>query len=127
MSGKSTLLKQVGLIQIMAQMGSFVPAEFASFPIADKLLSRVGFNNDIETNCSTFMLEMKEMSYILKNVTPKSLVLIDELGHGTGVEEAVSLCWAISEKLLQSKAFVLFATHFLQLTRLEHLYYKVSS
>jgi DNA mismatch repair protein MSH4 len=126
MSGKSTLLKQVAVLQVMAQIGSYIPAEFASFRICDKLFSRIGSNDDIQTNCSSFMIEMKEMSYIIRNITPNSLVIIDELGRGTSVEEGVGLCFAISEHLIQSQAFTLFATHFLELTKLENYYYNVS-
>jgi len=126
MSGKSTLLKQVAVLQVMAQIGSYVPAEFASFRICDKLFSRIGSNDDIETNCSTFMIEMKEISYILRNLTENCLIIIDELGRGTSIEEGVGLCFAICEQLIQSKAFTFFATHFLELTKLENYYFNVS-
>src|SRR6266496_2491944 len=112
MSGKSTYLKQVALLQIMAQMGSFIPAEEATFRITDQIFSRVGSNDDIATNCSTFMMEMKEISYIIQQANEKSLIIIDELGRGTSVEEGVGLCHAISEHLLKTGAFTLFATHF---------------
>nr|XP_039269249.1 mutS protein homolog 4-like [Styela clava] len=127
MSGKSTYLKQVALLQIMAQIGSFVPAEYASFRLSDQIFSRVGSDDDIETNSSTFMVEMKEINYIIQNVTGNSLVIIDELGRGTSSEEGVGLCWAISEFLLSQKAFTLFATHFLELCRLEKIYPNVEN
>ncbi|XP_067119866.1 mutS protein homolog 4-like [Centruroides vittatus] len=122
MSGKSTYLKQVALLQIMAQLGCFVPAEYASFRITDQLFSRIGSNDDMESNLSTFMLEMKEMNYILQNCTENSLIIIDELGRGTSVEEGISICFAICEHLISLKCFTLFTTHFLQLTDLDLLY-----
>ena len=126
MSGKSTLLKQVAIHQVMAQIGSFISAEFATFRIIDKLFSRIGNNDEIETNSSTFMVEMREMSYILNNLSNNSLVIIDELGRGTSVEEGVGMCFAICEHLLQTNAFTLMATHFIELTKLENFYLNVS-
>ncbi|KAM9801441.1 mutS protein homolog 4 [Neosynchiropus ocellatus] len=123
MSGKSTYLKQVALCQIMAQIGSFVPAEYASFRVADQIFTRIGVDDDFETSCSTFMLEMKEVSYIVHNASARSLIIIDELGRGTGAEEGFGICLAICEFLLNLKAFTLFATHFLELCQcLESLY-----
>ncbi|XP_028395701.1 mutS protein homolog 4-like [Dendronephthya gigantea] len=122
MSGKSTYLKQIALLQIMAQIGSFVPAEYASFRIARQLFTRIGSDDDIETNSSTFMLEMKEINYILQNVTNDSLIIIDELGRGTSSEEGLAICYSICEHLLANKAFTFFATHFLQLTTMDGLY-----
>uniref|UniRef100_H3C5D0 MutS homolog 4 n=1 Tax=Tetraodon nigroviridis TaxID=99883 RepID=H3C5D0_TETNG len=117
MSGKSTYLKQVALCQIMAQIaqGSYVPAAYASFRIADQIFTRIGVDDDFETNSSTFMLEMKEISYILHNISDRSLVIIDELGRGTSAEEGIGLCHSVCEFLLSLKAFTLFATHFLEL------------
>ncbi|XP_035824498.1 mutS protein homolog 4 [Aplysia californica] len=126
MGGKSTYLRQVALLQIMAQIGSFVPAQFASFRIADQIFSRIGSDDDMESNSSTFTLEMKETNYILQNVTDNSLVIIDELGRGTSAEEGVGICWAISECLLKKKAFTFFVTHFRQLTDLNRNYPNVS-
>lgn len=125
MSGKSTYLKQVALLQITAQLGCYVPAEYASFRITDQLFSRIGSNDDIETNSSSFMLEMKEMNYILQNCTEKSLIIIDELGRGTCVDEGIGICFAICEHLISLKCFTLFTTHFLQLTDLDLLYANV--
>ncbi|KAK0063937.1 mutS protein 4-like isoform X1 [Biomphalaria pfeifferi] len=122
MAGKSTYLRQVALLQIMAQIGSFVPAQYASFRITDQIFTRLGSDDDMESNSSTFTLEMKESNYILQNITDNSLVIIDELGRGTSAEEGIGLCWAISENLLKTKAFIFFVTHFKQLTNLKRNY-----
>ncbi|XP_056248692.1 mutS protein homolog 4 isoform X3 [Seriola aureovittata] len=127
MSGKSTYLKQVALCQVMAQIGSFVPAEYASFRVADQIFTRIGVDDDFETNCSTFMLEMKEISYIIHNVSDRSLIIIDELGRGTSAEEGIGICHSVCEFLLSLKAFTLFATHFLELCQLESLYPNVEN
>ncbi|XP_026875381.2 mutS protein homolog 4 [Electrophorus electricus] len=127
MSGKSTYLKQVALCQIMAQIGSFVPAEYASFRIADQIFTRIGVDDDFETNSSTFMVEMKEVSYIIHNASDRSLIIIDELGRGTSAEEGVGICHSICEFLINLKAFTLFATHFLELCQLETLYPNVEN
>ncbi|XP_019619725.1 PREDICTED: mutS protein homolog 4-like [Branchiostoma belcheri] len=127
MSGKSTYLKQIALLQIMAQTGSYVPAEYGSFRLADQIFSRIGSDDDIETNASTFMLEMREVNYIVQNATNTSLIIIDELGRGTSNEEGVGLCHAICEYLLSLKAFTFFATHFLELTSLDSLYPNVEN
>uniref|UniRef100_A0A8C4ZM56 MutS homolog 4 n=1 Tax=Gadus morhua TaxID=8049 RepID=A0A8C4ZM56_GADMO len=127
MSGKSTYLKQVALCQIMAQIGSFVPAEYASFRIADQIFTRIGVDDDFETNSSTFMVEMKEVSYIIHNVSSRSLIIIDELGRGTSAEEGIGICHSVCEFLLSLKAFTLFATHFLELCQLEALYPNVEN
>nr|XP_040055241.1 mutS protein homolog 4 isoform X1 [Gasterosteus aculeatus aculeatus] len=122
MSGKSTYLKQVALCQVMAQIGSFVPADYASFRVADQIFTRIGVDDDFETNSSTFMLEMKEISYIIHNVSDRSLIIIDELGRGTSAEEGIGICYSVCEFLLSRKAFTLFATHFLEVCQLESLY-----
>ncbi|KAG8183749.1 hypothetical protein JTE90_029330 [Oedothorax gibbosus] len=127
MSGKTTYLKQVALLQIMAQMGSYVPADFACFRIADQILTRMGSNSDIEKNCSTYMLQMKEANYILQHGTEKSLILMDELGKGTNYEEECGLAFAICEELLKTKAFMFCSTHFRELTRLASLYPNVEN
>ncbi|KAJ8390877.1 hypothetical protein AAFF_G00100090 [Aldrovandia affinis] len=127
MSGKSTYLKQVALCQVMAQIGSFVPAEYASFRIADQIFTRIGVDDDFETNSSTFMVEMKEVSYIIHNVSDRSLIIIDELGRGTSAEEGVGICHSACEFLLNFRAFTLFATHFLELCQLETLYPNVEN
>ncbi|XP_072368940.1 mutS protein homolog 4 [Scyliorhinus torazame] len=127
MSGKSTYLKQIALCQIIAQIGSFVPAEYASFRIADQIFTRIGVDDDIETNSSTFMKEMKEITYIMHNVTDKSLIIIDELGRGTSTEEGIGICHAVCEFLLSFKAFTLFATHYLEVCQLDALYPNVEN
>uniref|UniRef100_A0ABI7Y4K0 DNA mismatch repair proteins mutS family domain-containing protein n=1 Tax=Felis catus TaxID=9685 RepID=A0ABI7Y4K0_FELCA len=127
MSGKSTYLKQIALCQIMAQIGSYVPAEYSSFRIAEQIFTRISTDDDIETNSSTFMKEMKEIAYILHNANNKSLILIDELGRGTNTEEGIGICYAVCEYLLSLKAFTLFATHFLELCHIEVLYPNVEN
>ena len=127
MSGKSTYLRQIVLLQIMAQVGCYVPAEYASFRIADRIFSRVSNRDSIEANASTFMLEMQETSYILANVGPSSLVIIDELGRGTAVDEGSGICWAICEQLLKSSCYSFVATHFPLLAKLASVYPWVSN
>ncbi|CAH1773969.1 unnamed protein product [Owenia fusiformis] len=122
MSGKSTYLRQIVLLQIMAQIGSYVPAEYASFRIADQIFSRIGSDDDIETNSSTFEVEMREMNYIVQNASNKSLIIIDELGRGTSAEEGIGICWGICEYFISLKAYTFFATHFMDLTNLDSLY-----
>uniref|UniRef100_A0A8C2TV68 MutS homolog 4 n=1 Tax=Coturnix japonica TaxID=93934 RepID=A0A8C2TV68_COTJA len=127
MSGKSTYLKQIALCQIMAQIGSYVPAEYCSFRIAEQIFTRIGMDDDIETNASTFMKEMKEITYIIQNANDKSLIIIDELGRGTSAEEGIGICYAACEYLLHLKAFTLFATHFLELCHMDALYPNVEN
>ncbi|XP_062517164.1 mutS protein homolog 4-like [Corticium candelabrum] len=133
MSGKSTYLKQVVLCQIMAQIGSFVPAEYASFRLTSQIFSRIGSDDDIETNASTFLLEerrcndMREANYIVQNASNDSLIIVDELGRGTSADEGLGLCHSICEYLLNLKAFTFFATHFLELTNLDALYPNVEN
>ncbi|KAL4667919.1 hypothetical protein H8959_006608, partial [Pygathrix nigripes] len=127
MSGKSTYLKQIALCQIMAQIGSYVPAEYSSFRITKQIFTRISTDDDIETNSSTFMKEMKEIAYILHNANDKSLILIDELGRGTNTEEGIGICYAVCEYLLSLKAFTLFATHFLELCHIDALYLNVEN
>ncbi|XP_021090588.2 mutS protein homolog 4 [Mesocricetus auratus] len=127
MSGKSTYLKQIALCQIMAQIGSYVPAEYASFRIAQQIFTRISTDDDIETNSSTFMKEMKEIAYILHNANDKSLILIDELGRGTNTEEGIGISYAVCEHLLSIKAFTLFTTHFLELCHIDALYLNVEN
>ncbi|KAK7989125.1 heterokaryon incompatibility protein-domain-containing protein [Apiospora arundinis] len=116
MSGKSTYIRMVALLQVMAQIGCFVPAEFASFPIIHQLFVRMSTDDSIEANMSTFSIEMREMAFILRNISKRSLAVIDELGRGTSTRDGLAIAIAISEALLQSDAFVWFATHFEQLT-----------
>ncbi|KAI5720697.1 hypothetical protein M8J77_010482 [Diaphorina citri] len=127
MSGKSVYIKQVALLQIMAQVGCYVPASLAEFRLADHIYTRIGFNDSIECNASTFALEMKEIAHIIQFLTPRSLILVDELCRGTSIDEGTSLAWAICESLIQTKAFVFFTTHFLLLAQLENLYPNVTN
>ncbi|CAL8147507.1 unnamed protein product [Orchesella dallaii] len=125
MSGKTTYIKQLATLQILAQIGSFVPADAASFRIAGNILSRIGTGDNIEENSSSFALELTEMNFILQNVMNNSLIIIDELGRATSIEEGAAISFAIAEELLKTKAFVLFATHHLFLTKLESLYLNI--
>lgn len=127
MSGKSVYLKQIVLLQIMAQMGCYVPAKEAHFRVADRIFCRMCPREDIESNASTFVLEIKESQYIFQYLTPSSLVVLDELCRSTTFEEGTSLAWAICEKLLRSSAFTFNATHFFYLTRLTELYHNVKN
>ncbi|RYC60541.1 hypothetical protein CHU98_g5673 [Xylaria longipes] len=112
MSGKSTYIRMVALVQIMAQIGSFVPAQYAVFPIIQQLFVRMSTDDNIEANMSTFSLEMREMAFIL------SLAIIDELGRGTSSRDGLAIALSISEALIQSGSTVWFATHFEELTRI---------
>ncbi|KXH25957.1 MutS domain V [Colletotrichum nymphaeae SA-01] len=115
MSGKSTYIKSISLLQIMAQIGCFVPVEYASFPIVHNIFARVTTDDNIESNMSSFSLEMREMAFILSNVTHKSIVIIDELGRATSTRDGLAIAIAIAEALIQSRAIVWFATHFTEL------------
>lgn len=117
MSGKSVFIRQVALIVLMAQMGSFVPASHARIGLVDRIFSRVGATDDISQGRSTFLVEMSETSYILHHATPRSLVILDEVGRGTSTYDGISLAWAVAEYLHnQVGARTLFATHFHELT-----------
>jgi DNA mismatch repair protein MutS len=121
MGGKSTILRQAALINILAQMGSFVPAEKARLPILDRVWTRVGASDDLARGRSTFMVEMTETATILHNATPRSLVLLDEIGRGTATFDGLSIAWAVAEYLHDSAehaAKTLFATHYHELTEL---------
>lgn len=121
MAGKSTFLRQNALIAIMAQMGSFVPAEFAKIGVIDKVFSRVGASDDLARGRSTFMVEMVEVAGILNGATPKSLVILDEVGRGTATFDGLSLAWAVVEYLHdKNKSRGLFATHYHELTALSN-------
>ncbi|KAF7634374.1 DNA_MISMATCH_REPAIR_2 domain-containing protein [Meloidogyne graminicola] len=119
MSGKSTYMRQVCLLQIMAQMGCLIPAESATFVPMTHIFSRVGHNDDLVRNLSGFSVEMSEMATILQNANHSSLIIIDELARSTSTEEGIGMCYAICERLILIGAFTLFATHFLDMAQLE--------
>lgn len=130
MSGKSALLRQTALIAIMAQMGCFVPAERARIGLVDKVFTRVGASDSLSTGESTFMVEMTEAANILNNVTPRSLVLFDELGRGTSTYDGISIAWAIVEYLHEHKraqARTLFATHYHELNEMEKRFDRIKT
>ena len=122
MAGKSTYIRQVALIAIMAQMGSFVPATEAHIGIIDKVFTRIGASDDLSRGQSTFMVEMSETANILNNATSRSLVILDEIGRGTSTYDGISIAWSVAEYLLTTEgrmAKTLFATHYWELTKLE--------
>ncbi len=130
MSGKSALLRQTALIAFMAQMGCFVPAERARIGLVDKVFTRVGASDSLSTGESTFMVEMTEAANILNNVTPRSLVLFDELGRGTSTYDGISIAWAIVEYLHEHKraqARTLFATHYHELNEMEKRFDRIKN
>ena len=130
MAGKSALLRQTALIVLMAQIGSFVPAESARIGLVDKIFTRVGASDNISLGESTFMVEMTEASNILNNVSPKSLVLFDELGRGTSTYDGISIAWAIVEYLHENpraKARTLFATHYHELNEMEKNFKRIKN
>ena len=118
MAGKSVYLRQVGLITILAQMGAWVPARSARIGVVDRLFTRVGAQDNLARGQSTFLVEMVEAASILNNVTPRSLVLLDEVGRGTSTFDGLAIAWAVVEHLHDRAAKVLFATHFHELTQL---------
>jgi DNA mismatch repair protein MutS len=118
-SGKSCYLRQVGLIQLMAQVGSYVPAQQATLGVCDRIFTRVGAVDDLATGQSTFMVEMNETANILNHATPRSLVLLDEIGRGTATFDGLSIAWAVAEYLVTDiKARTIFATHYHELNEL---------
>jgi len=124
MAGKSTYLRQIALITIMAQIGSYVPAKSAEIGIIDNIFTRIGASDDLARGVSTFLAEMNETANILNNVTSRSLVLLDEVGRGTSTYDGLSIAWSVIEYLnsISEKPMVLFATHYHELTELEEYY-----
>lgn len=112
MSGKSTYIRSIALMTVMAQIGSFVPASYASFSIMGRLFARVNMDDSIEANVSTFASEMRETAFILRNIDRRSMAIIDELGRGTSTRDGLAIALAIAEALVESRALVWFATHF---------------
>lgn len=118
MAGKSTYIRQIALLVILSQAGSYVPAKSARVGIVDKIFTRIGAHDDIAKGQSTFMVEMSEAADILNNLTPRSLVILDEIGRGTSTYDGLSLAWALAEHFQKAKCRTLFATHFHELTAL---------
>ena len=118
MAGKSTAMRQVALIQLMAQAGAFVPADAAELPLIDRIFTRVGATDSLSRGQSTFMMEMNEAANILNNATPRSLIVLDEIGRGTSTYDGISIAWAMVEHLHRLGALTLFATHYHELTQL---------
>ena len=130
MSGKSALLRQTALIALMAQMGSFVPADSAKIGVVDKIFTRVGASDNISLGESTFMVEMNEAANILNNISQRSLVLFDELGRGTSTYDGISIAWAIVEYLHEhphAHAKTLFATHYHELNEMEKSFKRIKN
>lgn len=122
MSGKSSYLRQVALITLLAQIGAFVPADSATIGVVDRIFTRVGAHDELATGQSTFMVEMNETASILNNATPRSLVVLDEIGRGTSTYDGLSIAWAVAEHLIRIGAKTLFATHYHYLNELAKHY-----
>src|SRR5207249_1620859 len=119
MGGKSTYLRQAALLVILAQMGSFVPAESALIPIVDRVFTRIGAADNLARGRSTFMVEMTETAVILNTATPRSFIVLDEIGRGTATFDGLALAWAVVEHIhTRTRAKTLFATHYHELTEL---------
>ncbi len=130
MAGKSALLRQTALITIMAQIGSFVPAESAKIGLVDKIFTRVGASDNISLGESTFMVEMNEAANIINNISERSLVLFDELGRGTSTYDGISIAWSIVEYIHEhprAKAKTLFATHYHELNEMEKSFKRIKN
>jgi len=120
--GKSTYLQTLALLVILAQIGCFIPAQYAAIRIVSAIYTRIGTSDNLEASASTFLVEMQEAAHILDDVTPESLVLIDELGRGTAHADGISICWAVCERLVEMQVYTLFATHFYEVCRLQAVF-----
>ncbi|KAJ5211481.1 uncharacterized protein N7498_003127 [Penicillium cinerascens] len=118
MSGKSTYIRSMALMTVMAQIGCFIPAQYASFPVVHQLFARMATTDDLDANVSTFAAEMREMAFILRHVQPRAMVLVDEIGRGTSTTDGLAIAVALAEALLASNALVWFVTHFHDLARI---------
>jgi DNA mismatch repair protein MutS len=128
MAGKSTYMRQTGLIVLMAHMGSFVPASYAEICLVDRIFTRVGASDDLASGQSTFMVEMNELANILNNATEKSLLILDEIGRGTSTVDGLAIAWASVEYIIEHiGAKTMFATHYHELIGLEQLYDKIKN
>jgi DNA mismatch repair protein MutS len=129
MSGKSAILRQTALITLLAHIGSFVPASFAKIPLTDKIFTRVGASDNLSGGESTFMVEMNETASIINNLTPRSLILLDEIGRGTSTYDGISIAWSIAEYIHQSPHApkTLFATHYHELNELENKFPRIKN
>ena len=127
-SGKSCYIRQIGLIQLIAQIGSYVPATEAKLAICDRIFTRVGAVDDLATGQSTFMVEMNETANILNHATPKSLILLDEIGRGTATFDGLSIAWAVAEYLATDiQGRTIFATHYHELNELASILTNVAN
>ncbi|KAE8661832.1 DNA mismatch repair protein MSH4 [Hibiscus syriacus] len=122
MSGKSTYLQQVCLIVILAQIGCYVPAQFATIRVVDRIFTRMGSMDNLESNSSTFMTEMKETAFIMQNIAQRSLIVMDELGRATSSSDGLAIAWSCCEHLLSLNAYTIFATHMDNLSELAAIY-----
>nr|POF05538.1 dna mismatch repair protein msh4 [Quercus suber] len=122
MSGKSTYLQQVCLTVILAQIGCYVPARFSTFRVVDRIFTRMGTVDNLESNSSTFMTEMRETAFVIQNVSTRSLIVMDELGRATSSSDGFAIAWSCCEYLLSLKAYTIFATHMENLSELATIY-----
>lgn len=125
MAGKSTYIRQIALLVVLGHVGCYVPAEHASLPCIDQLFTRIGTEDSLEANASTFTVEMQELAAILRNATARSLVIVDELGRATGMQDGIGIAWAAAERLLSVRAHTFFVTHFAPMRSLAELYPEV--
>lgn len=125
MSGKSTYMKQIALICILAQIGSYVPADHAQIGVVDRIFTRIGASDDLSSGQSTFMVEMLETSYLLNNMTKRSLLLLDEVGRGTSTYDGVAIAWAVAEHIAQIGPRTIFATHYHELNGLADIFEEI--